>query len=355
MFDLSAKQVHYILNILENHEFISKQSVSAHKQRGVIYLARYEQTNETSLDKLTNYLIRKKKHEERMAEIRLKLNFGTKKLKNLIAMGEKQNAIARYLMNVDYDDQDDQDEDETPKKATKNRQKTVRMVRLTEAFIKKNSKLFNQSNNDDSALCNDDDDDECDDDEATDSVDMQLIASLQRFEWPVYTQLFQYIESCGLNGTSIKRLGLLFGLDFYKTRRIGSHLQTHPEIITVIKETEQARAKYQIIKLRKFLNKSVSNQALTQQFKTKADLTIQNMVTERAVNRKKIIMTYLEQRKLCTKFEIDREIKRIEQLEGEKGQIDSKTSKRILSRLESEGLVKLFNVNLKNNEHMAVR
>jgi hypothetical protein len=349
IFDLESKQLHYVLNILESHEFITKQSISAHKHRSIVYLAKYEITSETNLEKLTKYLLKKQGNcEERVNEIQIKFNFGTKKMKNLMALGEKQNAIERYMMQVEVDDQS-HNEDEYTKKLMKTRQRAVRMVRLTESFRKKNAKLLNKSNADDSAIGDEDDD------ETLENVDTQLVASLQRVEWPMYTQLFQYIERCGINGTSLKRLGLLFGLDFYKTRRMGSHLQTHPEVMTVIKETEQAKAKYQIIKLKKFVNKTTHGEELTQQFKKKADLTIHNMVTERAVKRKKIIASYMEQRRICTKFEIDREIRRLEQLEGEQGQIDSKTSKRILLQMEKDGLVTLFNVSLKNVEHVAVR
>jgi hypothetical protein len=44
----------------------------------------------------------------------------------------------------------------------------------------------------------------------------------------------------------------IFGFDFYKSRRLGSNLQTNPEIVTIMKETCHGKAKYQNLVLRKF-------------------------------------------------------------------------------------------------------
>ena len=104
---------------------------------------------------------------------------------------------------------------------------------------------------------------------ATDSGDLSAISqsfineclgSSQSYLTPLYTQLFAKINEHGAEGISIKKLGTLFGLDFYKSRRMGANLQAHPDVVTIIKETSRMRAKYQTVMLRKYLH---ANQAKT--------------------------------------------------------------------------------------------
>ena len=67
----------------------------------------------------------------------------------------------------------------------------------------------------------------------------RLVASFgceQVTSLPLYTQILAKIESCGREGIALRNLGIMFGLDFYKSRRLGNKLQTYPDIVTVLKE-----------------------------------------------------------------------------------------------------------------------
>lgn len=70
---------------------------------------------------------------------------------------------------------------------------------------------------------------------------------------PLFTQIMAKIEISGREGISLKKLGNVFGFDFYKSRRLGQNLQTHPELVTIMKETNGGRAKFQNLVMRKFL------------------------------------------------------------------------------------------------------
>lgn len=253
-------------------------------------------------------------------------------------------------------------------KKSKNKTRCVRLLKLTS----------NQSSNNDTI---DGDNEENDDNDtstngliasANELVNKFKLCSEQDADLPLYTKMFKYIERCGVSGVSLKQLGYLYGLDFYKSRRIGAHLQTHPDIVTLVKETERGKAKYQTIIMRKFLLKQQNEQqqqhlqtstlSQNEQDDTFTSLNIKNLqnkpiqavASERSLKRKELILDYLEKRKICSKFEIDKEIRRVEELEKLKGQIDSKTTKRILIQLQTEKKVRLFEFNIKNKPHMGV-
>ena len=78
-------------------------------------------------------------------------------------------------------------------------------------------------------------------------------------------------------------------------------------------------------------------------------------MSDRTMARKKIVPSYLEKNKICTKYEIDKEIRKIEAESGLKGCIDSKTTKRMLLALEKENKLTTFTVYLKNVSYMCVR
>ena len=83
--------------------------------------------------------------------------------------------------------------------------------------------------------------------------------------------------------------------------------------------------------------------------------TIQAVMPDRALARKRIVIDYLKKNNICTKYEISKEIRRVESEQGLKGTIDSKTTKRILLGLESEGKLRTFLVTLKNTSYLCVR
>ena len=364
IFEIAPKQLHYVLTILTKHSFIEKKAISSQKQRSIVYLKRFEQKNETNLEKIVNYLTKKPDKQEYTCTLREKFNLGTKQFKNLAALGEKQNLFRRVAMRVDVnssiivneDDDGDEEDDEfeeaddtTEKKKSKNKTKCVRILKLVNA----NTSL--------SATVNEEDDDF--DDNETNLIDLTTLCSEQKIDLPLYTQIFNYIESCGQSGVSLKQLGNLFGFDFYKSRRIGAHLQTHPDIVTLVKETDRGKAKYQTIVMRKFLdNLKNKNLASSVAINKSSELNVKNMeckpiqalASERSIKRREIVLNYLEQHKICSKFEIDKEIRRIEELEKQKGQIDAKTTKRMLVQLQSEFKLRVFEFKVKNKTQTGV-
>jgi general transcription factor 3C polypeptide 1 len=78
-------------------------------------------------------------------------------------------------------------------------------------------------------------------------------------------------------------------------------------------------------------------------------------MSNRAITRKKLILDYIEKHRICTKYEITREIRNYEQEQGLKGCIDAKTTKRMLISLENDKKLHIFNVQLKNLSYMGVR
>jgi hypothetical protein len=82
---------------------------------------------------------------------------------------------------------------------------------------------------------------------------------------------------------------------------------------------------------------------------------IQALISNRALTRKKLILDYVEKHRICTKYEITKEIRTYETQMELKGSIDAKTTKRMLAALEKEKKIVLFEVNLKNQSYMCVR
>ena len=83
--------------------------------------------------------------------------------------------------------------------------------------------------------------------------------------------------------------------------------------------------------------------------------SMQALVSNRALARKRIIVEYVEKHRICTKYEITKEIRTYETQTGLKGSIDAKTTKRMLLALEKEEKLSLFEVSLKNQSYMCVR
>jgi hypothetical protein len=82
---------------------------------------------------------------------------------------------------------------------------------------------------------------------------------------------------------------------------------------------------------------------------------IQALVSNRAIMRKKLILDYLHKHRICTKYEINKEIRTYEQEQALKGCIDAKTTKRMIVALEQERKLDVFYVNLKNVGYMCVK
>lgn len=402
LFDLVPKQLHYILVILESHELIKKQVQSSEKKRSIIHLTRFSFRKKTVLENMCEYLIQKhrsssaagldQEHAYFDSSINLKkfLNQSNKQFKTLIQSGEKQNIIKRYFKPIEARFKKNKN---SSKFYTKTRQ--IRMIKLTESYIK----TIKQNSNSESSNLQEEDlglEDTMLDDENSSSfpsVLTDILGTAQSNTLSLYTQIFGRIEESGKDGISLKQLGNLFAFDFYKSRRMGANLQTHPEIVTLIKETNRGKAKYQTIFLRKFLNQNNSkpSTSASQSSNTntnKIDLSvntndesscieidqqqaeevtilkrgdgqtnknIQALMSNRMQTRKKLVHDYIEKHKICTKYELTREIRNYELAQGFKGSIDSKTTKRMLNAMEAENKLKVFTVTLKNLSYMCAR
>lgn len=82
--------------------------------------------------------------------------------------------------------------------------------------------------------------------------------------------------------------------------------------------------------------------------------SIQALISNRALNRKKLILDYLGKHRICTKYDLTREIRTHERAEGLVGAIDAKTTKRMLHALEREKKLRTFEVSVKNVSYMCV-
>ena len=338
-FDLVPKQLHYILVNLESHGLIKKQVLTSEKKKSVVQLTKFACRIKSSSEKLVDYLLKKKDNNDEYSDsasnIKKSLNISNKQFKTLIQSGERQGILMRFFITVQVNIKKNKS---SSKLYPKSRQ--IRMIKLSETYVKQYL-----SNKDDEICVEEDDQVECE--------LGSLIGKSQQNYTSLYTQIFDQIDQCGKDGISLKQLGHLFGFDFYKSRRIGSNLQTHPDIVTMIKETNRGKAKYQTIFLRKYL--SDPKRAQPQQITILPQKNIQALVSNRMANRKKIIEDYLNKNKICTKYELTREIRENEEKLGLKGSIDSKTTKRMLISLEKEGILKTFTVSLKNTSYMGVR
>ena len=132
------------------------------------------------------------------------------------------------------------------KEGVASKPRPVRMVRLTEEFFKNSKKS--------GVISSGIDEEEADDDQAVDLLSLRKnLGSAQSHNLPLHLLMFAKIEQFEKEGVSLKQIGTMFALDFYKSRRMGNNLQAHPEIVTMMKETNKGKTKFQTIVLRKFL------------------------------------------------------------------------------------------------------
>lgn len=398
IFDLAPKQLHYILVILETHQLIKKQVLSSEKKRSIIHLKRFAFKQQSLLENVCEYLMSKNLKNDNgyfdsFSNIKSRIGITNKQFKTLVQSAEKQRILERYLAPVEWKFKKNKTSE---KLYTKTRQ--IRMIKLTDSYYKtmlSNNNIGNQQEDDinefnESISVNETE-------EITSSnISLDLLGVEQSNFFPLNSQIFSKIEQCGKEGISLKELGTMFGLDFYKSRRIGANLQSHPEIVTLMKETNRGKAKYQTIILRKYLtsNSNILSKSSSHIFNTSfpnnqgeatlgeenksdnfvedsssllesdriifkkdthSNKNIQAVVSDRSLMRKKIILDYLNKHRICTKYEITKEIRTYEQEQGLKGCIDAKTTKRMLINLESEKKLNVFNVNLKNVSYMCVK
>lgn len=386
-FNLTSKQLHYTLVQLEIHGLIRKQVLKSEKKRSIIYLIKYAFRNKSYLENVCEYLSTKtsdldeQNYSDSFVNLKNKFHFTNKQFKTLVHNGEKQNFFKRFIVHYKVKVK------KNSKILIKSRQ--MRMLKLTENYFKSLSQ-DEEANETSSLIDNDDENLDEDDDDTKSSQFIECIGSEQANTLPLYMQILDRIEASGKEGISLKKLGHIFGFDFYKARRLGSNLQTNSEIVTIMKETSHGKAKYQNLVLRKFLKLNTPNTAISEPASTVTTIdeaesnensteatseqqksdepelvlikrdnqpskTIQALMSDRSIARKRIILNYLEKHRICTKYEINKEIRRIESEQQLKGCIDSKTTKRMLIAMEKEKKLHIFTVNLKNVSYMGVR
>ncbi|CAM6055085.1 unnamed protein product [Sphagnum tenellum] len=408
-FDIQPKQLHYVLVLLERRQLVRKHVLNSAKTRCIVHLKRYAYKSESLLDKLCKYLLHKNplplpapelralvsaKNDARISRlfsdvagnVKRALDINEKQLKNLIQGGEKQQMLCRYYempaataQSTSFDEMADDDDDSNTKSSSVNKNtRKVRYVALTHLSLK--LQLDNSSLASSNGAENNVEEDEDDESAAANESLCETIGSEQRLNMPLFAQIFAKVEQCGSEGMPIKRLSVLFGLDFYKSRRMCMRLQQHPEIVTLVRETSACRTKYQAFVLRKFApdaekqtvvtNTSANNTseivldgepATSQSFETchvpSLVTSTPNKVflTNRAQARQETVLNYLAQHRYCIRHEIAKEIKRVEHEQGLKGEIDSKTTKRILLTLEQQNKLRLSTIAQKNATLMCVR
>lgn len=140
----------------------------------------------------------------------------------------------------------------------------VRMIQLTSEYFKSRKKSGGRRADED------EDEEEGEDEEGeglgedgggasgVESV-LSSLGKAQSHQLPLFAQMFAQIEQVGKAGISLKQIGTLFAFDFYKSRRMGNNLQSHPDVVTILKETNKGKTKFQTIVLRRFRNLNSNN------------------------------------------------------------------------------------------------
>ena len=228
VFGLTSKQLHYVLVILESHNLITKQLLKSEKQRSIVYLRRFAFKNKTPLENVKDWLMRRPSLTDSLVNIKRHLSYSGKQFKTMVSNGERQKIFERVYST----------EPITVKKNKKLVSKTRqgRMLRLNVDRVVQQEEDSLEQPDEDNGL-----------------VIVQDIGVEQSQSTPLYTQILSKIQMCGKDGVALKQLGVLFGLDFYKSRRLGSNLQTNPDLVTIMRETVRGKAKYQSIAFRKVL------------------------------------------------------------------------------------------------------
>lgn len=105
-FNLSSKQLHYILIMLEEHGLIKKQVLKSAQQRSIIYLFCYAFKNKTLVENVCDYLMQKgdDKNECQYADsfvgVKRKFSFTNKQFKTLVQHGERLGLFKRFILPV---------------------------------------------------------------------------------------------------------------------------------------------------------------------------------------------------------------------------------------------------------------
>jgi hypothetical protein len=262
MFNLTSKQLHYILLILGQQGFIKKITNFALNARININSCQYSIKTKSLVEQICDILFEngervatkqnKKEIElenccEKRATIKDKLDIGYKFLRRLTVLAEKQCLIEPFQ----------REERRLFVKLNKKywHTETFSLFRLTKT--KFNLMILQRDQRDDN-LENSFDISEIGDpsftiETHTRPVDLKtMIGNDQSIDIPLYSRIFAKLEESGSEGIPIKSFGAIFGFDFYKSRRIISNLQTHSKVVTFINESSDHKSKYQRIVLKKF-------------------------------------------------------------------------------------------------------
>ena len=106
-FNLSSKQLHYSLIMLEGHDLIKKQVLKSEKMRSIIYLKRYAFKNKTLVENVSEFLMCKGQSKEAefnyadtFVNIKKKFLFTNKQFKTLVHNGERLGVFKRFMTSL---------------------------------------------------------------------------------------------------------------------------------------------------------------------------------------------------------------------------------------------------------------
>ena len=279
LFDLAPKQLHYILHTLESKRLVKKQLLTAEKTRSIVHLKRYALKTRTPGEKMCDHLMSKARSRTRQAAaaaeadcdatdvlcraaaasdtyggVRARLGLTNKQFKSLVSHAERQCLIRRYVEQHDVrivaKNYSMNNSNPSASNTTMMKTRQTRMVALTAAHFKRLLHGGGGGGEDDTAGGGDETAvtgvatgnggsggiEEYEGEFTAPSTSLvRMIGSAQSAAWPLHAQIFANIEAYEREGISLKQLGTLYGLDFYRSRRLGNNLQMHPEIVTIIK------------------------------------------------------------------------------------------------------------------------
>lgn len=106
-FNLSSKQLHYSLIMLEGHDLIKKQVLKSEKMRSIIYLKRYAFKNKTLVENVSEFLMSKGlakdpefNYTDTFVNIKKKFSFSNKQFKTLVHNGERLGVFKRFMTSL---------------------------------------------------------------------------------------------------------------------------------------------------------------------------------------------------------------------------------------------------------------
>ena len=218
-FQLAPKQLHYVLGVLEAGELTRKQVLasSAEKKRSLVHLTRFASKRQSTLELLCAHLLfqRQVKQTGHCADsalnIRRKFGLTPKQLKSLVQQAERARILRRFVQAQPPPPPPPPPQTEKATVGGKMKPISVRMIALTDSHY---ASMTDQQE----GAVEEEEEEEEEEGEDGDEHDTTLGVE-QSLLQPMHSQLLARIERCAAEGVSLRQLGALFGLDFYKGKR----------------------------------------------------------------------------------------------------------------------------------------